>query len=216
MFPSDDNSRPLTSEQREYIELQEKKAREWHARKNVSPDSPTSAPVKPSRDHVYGGNYPKSRKLAMARSKGKCQFCGLQQAVEAHHWAYPHYPSAHNVQSHDLTALCKACHEFATVIRDWVAKKDARFDDLVRELDYCNTFVAKREAISYWLYPDGDQKFGSSTYQSSYSRPRKKTSSGHSYKPRNASQKTDKLLAFLFWFILVPVLLALLVYAFGS
>jgi len=168
------------------------------------------------RSDRYGGNYPKAREIALARSNGRCQFCGLQQAVEAHHWAYYNYPSGNNVQGGDLTALCKPCHELATIIRDWVAKKDARFDDLVRELDYCNTFVAKREAISYWLYPDGDQKFGSSTYQSSYSRPREETSSGHSYKPRNASQKMDKLLAILFWAILVPILLALLVYAFGS
>jgi len=160
----------------------------------------------------YGGNYPKAREIALARSNGRCQFCGLQQAVEAHHWAYYNYPSGNNVQGGDLTALCKPCHELATVIRDWVAKKDARFDDLVRELDYCNTFVAKREAISYWLYPDGDQKFGSSTYQSSYSRPKARPMSNSSYKKQKAKEK-DPPVAAIFFFVILPVLLGLLTWA---
>lgn len=168
------------------------------------------------RSDRYGGNYPEARKIALARSNGRCQFCGLQQAVETHHWAYYNYPSGNNVQGHDLTALCKPCHELATVVRNWVAEKDARFDDLVRDLDKCNTFVAKREAISYWLYPDGDQKFGSSTYQSSYSRPRKRTSSGHSYKSGTTSQKKDPPLAFFFWVILVPIFLFLLIYVLAT
>lgn len=154
----------------------------------------------------YGGNYPKARRLALARSGGKCQFCGLQQAVEAHHWAYPYYPSGNNVQGHDLTALCKPCHEIATVLRDWVARKDARFDDLAKDLDYCNTFIAKREAISYWLYPDEGQKSESSTYQSSYANSKK----------RAPGKNKNPIMSFLSWVIGFVLLLIGLAHLFNA
>ena len=108
---------------------------------------------------VYGGNYQKAKGVAFARSGGKCQFCGLRKARDAHHWAYPgRYPSGRQVQGHDLTALCKPCHELASMVRDWVVDKGADMNDLAEDFRFCNTYIAKREVFSYWLYPEDDQK----------------------------------------------------------
>ena len=60
--------------------------------------------------------YLAARKAAFARSDGKCQLCGQQPAVEAHHWAVD-YPPAHKTTADDLTALCSECHFIATTIR---------------------------------------------------------------------------------------------------
>lgn len=167
------------------------------------------------RSDAYGGNYPKARKLALARSSGKCQFCGLQQAVETHHWAYPNYPSGDKVQGHDLTALCEPCHELATVLRDWVARKDARFVDLARDLNKCNTFVAKREAISYWLYPEGDdKKYGVKTFHSNFGSPEKTTTPYTPYTPYrqgDAPKRKELSLALLFWIGVIPFVLIVLI-----
>ena len=112
----------------------------------------------PSDDDVYGGNYPKARGLAFARSSGKCQFCGLRDAEEAHHWAYYNYPSGTDIQGHDLTALCKTCHELATTMRNWMAQDGADIDFLRREIEQCKNRTEKREAISYWFYPEADDE----------------------------------------------------------
>ncbi|MDE0311913.1 MAG: hypothetical protein OXI52_06580 [Caldilineaceae bacterium] len=109
-------------------------------------------------DDVYGGNYPKARRLAFARSSGRCQFCGLREAEEGHHWAFHNYPSENDVQGHDLTALCKTCHELATTMRDWMARKGADIDFLRREIEQCTNFTEKREAISYWFYPEAEDE----------------------------------------------------------
>ena len=112
----------------------------------------------PDKD-VYGGNYPKAKSLAFARSSYRCQFCGLQKAREAHHWAHPDkYPSGEMVQGHDLTALCESCHELASMVRDWVLDKGASMDDLLQDLRFCNTYIAKREVFSFWLYPEDDEE----------------------------------------------------------
>lgn len=105
---------------------------------------------------VYGGNYPKARRLAIARSGGKCQFCGLRKAKEGHHWAWPDYPSGEEVQGHDITALCETCHELATMLRDWIERKHADFDQIAKEFRTANNFYEKREAFSYWLFPEED------------------------------------------------------------
>ena len=31
------------------------------------------------KDDAYSGNFPKAKRLAIARSQGKCQFCGLRK-----------------------------------------------------------------------------------------------------------------------------------------
>ncbi len=107
-------------------------------------------------DDVYGGNFPKARRLAIARSNGKCQFCGMREAKDAHHWAFPksNYPSGEKVQGHDLTALCKPCHELVGLIRDWVGEKDANFDQIAGELENARNFYKKRQAFSRWFFPD--------------------------------------------------------------
>lgn len=163
-----------------------------------------------SDNDVYSGNYPKAKRLALARSGGQCQFCGLWKAREGHHWAWPDYPSAQEVQGHDLTALCKPCHELATVMRDWVGRQDATLADLNRDLNKCSTFVAKREVFSYWLYPDGDEKYTGSTFQSSVSTPKKRSAR------YNASKEKESPWFYLFWFVLAPAFVVLLIYAFNS
>lgn len=62
------------------------------------------------------------------------------------------------MQSHDLTALCESCHELTSMVRDWVLDKGASMDDLMQDLRFCNTYIAKREVFSYWLYPEDDEE----------------------------------------------------------
>lgn len=106
---------------------------------------------------VYGNNFQRAKKLAMARSGGKCQFCGLRKASDGHHWAWDNYPSDEEVQGHDITALCKTCHELATMLRDWVGRKHADLDQLEKEIADSNNFYEKREAFSYWLFPEEEE-----------------------------------------------------------
>lgn len=108
------------------------------------------------REDVYGKGFQKAKRQAIARSGAKCQFCGLRRAEEGHHWAWPDYPSDEEVQGHDITALCKTCHELATVLRDWVKRKHADFDQIEKEIRTSNSFYEKREAFSYWLFPEED------------------------------------------------------------
>ena len=60
--------------------------------------------------------YLRARAEAFARSRGICQGCGQQPAVQAHHWAL-HYPPAPATTADDLIALCAFCHCLATTIR---------------------------------------------------------------------------------------------------
>ena len=60
--------------------------------------------------------YLRARDESFARSKGTCQFCGQQDAVEAHHWAVD-YPPVYETTANDLTALCADCHFLATTLR---------------------------------------------------------------------------------------------------
>ena len=109
-----------------------------------------------SENDVYGGYFPKARSQAILRSQGKCQFCGIREAREAHHWAYPrsNYPSGEKVQNQDLTALCKPCHELAGLVRNWVGEKGANFDQIAGELENAKNFYKKRQAFSRWFFPD--------------------------------------------------------------
>ena len=60
--------------------------------------------------------YLRARDESFARSKGTCQFCGQQDAVEAHHWAVD-YPPVYETTANDLTALCADCHFLTTTLR---------------------------------------------------------------------------------------------------
>ena len=44
------------------------------------------------------------------------------------------------------------------MVRDWVVDKGADMNDLAEDFRFCNTYIAKREVFSYWLYPEDDQK----------------------------------------------------------
>ena len=119
--------------------------------------------MNPKKKDVYGPNFQKAKRHSIARSSGKCQLCGLRKAEEGHHWAWPDYPSDEDVQPHDITALCKPCHEFATLLRDWTQRKGANFDVLALDLNNARSFFEKREIFSYWLFPE-DQEDQSFTY----------------------------------------------------
>jgi hypothetical protein len=67
--------------------------------------------------HYYRCVYLKSEEWqtvrieAMARDKGKCQICGVQNfSNEAHHVWYPE--SAWDTKVDHLAILCRACHDF--------------------------------------------------------------------------------------------------------
>ena len=71
-----------------------------------------------NKDFNYGHRtYRLARAQAIARSNGKCQYCGTADATQAHHWAYPNYPPEVDTTPEDLTALCESCHEHATAFR---------------------------------------------------------------------------------------------------
>ena len=61
--------------------------------------------------------YRAARALAFARSDGRCQFCGLALAEDAHHWAKGRYKLPQNTAADDLIALCRMCHKLAGVMR---------------------------------------------------------------------------------------------------
>ena len=69
-----------------------------------------------ARRVVYGPGFRRARSGAFQRSGGKCQVCGLFPAAEAHHWAW-RYPADADISADDLTALCRRCHWWATLLR---------------------------------------------------------------------------------------------------
>ena len=88
----------------------------------------------------YGGNYWIARRGALMRSKFVCQLCGGEKASEGHHWALE-YPAGKDVVADDLTALCRQCHNYATIVRRVVEKGanrralDSMFREVVDERD---------------------------------------------------------------------------------
>ena len=69
-----------------------------------------------NKNNTYGPGYWVARDVAFARSNGKCQFCGKNEAEEAHHWEL-RYSKDDTVTGNHLTALCHGCHMVATEIR---------------------------------------------------------------------------------------------------
>ena len=132
---------------------------------NPTPPKPPTPPTQKNTS-IYGPNYRKAKRFAMARSDGTCQLCGLRKAEEGHHWTWPDYPSDDEIQGHHITALCKPCHDFATVLRDWVTKHGADLDQLERELKRANNFFAKRGTFSYWLLPKTKKETNVTTHTS--------------------------------------------------
>ena len=215
MSQPDNISRGLTVQQRQHRNNEEGRYRK-------PPSNPHyKGPAQiPSREEVYAGNYPKSRKLAIDRSGGKCQFCGLRKASEGHHWAWPDYPSGETVQHHDLTALCISCHELATVLRDWAGRKGANFHDLELDLSDAKNFFEKREIFSYWLFPEEDEKASRSTVsQSTKARTITKPAAEYNLKhprPKPFPQQPDEKgwpawFAWPFWIIIGIVIFLFIV-----
>lgn len=155
----------------------------------------------PDRDEVYKGNYQAARQAAFSRSGYKCQFCGLRPAQEAHHWTYAKYPSGKQVRGNDLTALCIPCHILATVLRDWVMKKDANLDTLAFDLEHTKSFYEKREIFSYWLFPLNDQNSSRTFFGEVSNREPPTNPKARAYK----AKQTTKPSSCLSWLILVPL-----------
>ena len=76
-----------------------------------------------SSQSPFDYNHPRyrdARIVAIKRSEGWCQFCGLRRASEAHHWRgylAGEYKSAEETTADELMALCSSCHDIATAIR---------------------------------------------------------------------------------------------------
>ena len=78
------------------------------------PDAPFSVHCSPFRyQHPV---YRAAATTCKARSRGHCQICGREAALEAHHWGRP-YPPAEETTADDLTALCVYCHIMADLTR---------------------------------------------------------------------------------------------------
>lgn len=158
------------------------------------------------RDEAYTENYEAAREDAFDRSGGTCQFCGLRPAREAHHWTYGKYPSGKQVQGDDLTALCKPCHIYATVLRDWVMRKKANPNRLASDLERTNSFYEKREVLSYWLFPLNDEKSSRTFFGEMSNRERPTNPKARAYKAKPyKARKTTKPSSCLSWIILVPL-----------
>lgn len=76
-------------------------------------------------------------------------------------------------------------------------------------LEACNTFIAKREAFSYWIYPEEeeDKKDASKTYNSSIYTPT--YTPKHRNKTYEALKKSRKSSSCLAWLIWLPIGVAL-------
>ncbi len=109
------------------------------------------------------------------------------------------------MQGHDLTALCNPCHEFATVLRDWVERKGADFDLLAGDLSVATSFFEKREIFSYWLFPETEEK-QSYTFHGDTQARREPVN----YKAKNYVSPNKKSQSNCLSWIIVPPVLAVL------
>lgn len=73
---------------------------------------------------VYGEGFERARSVALSRNP-TCQFCGLCESTQAHHWNQA-YPPDDSVTSNNLTAVCVYCHEIATAMRKHYKKSHHR------------------------------------------------------------------------------------------
>lgn len=74
------------------------------------PDHPSS--VHPPPFDYHDPVYRTAAREAKARSAGRCQRCGRQCPLEAHHYRRP-YPPPGQTTPADVTALCRDCHDDA-------------------------------------------------------------------------------------------------------
>ena len=111
---------------------------------------PDAASSYPSR--LNGRHHPvyrRARDEAFARSRGVCQGCGQQPAVEVHHWALQ-YPPAHATTADDLIALCADCHRLTTSLRRFTWAGGSRyqllafFSEAVAKCDFNSPLPASR------------------------------------------------------------------------
>lgn len=151
------------------------------------------------KQDVYGSGFIKAKRLAIKRSGGRCQFCGLRKASEGHHWAWD-YPLDDKVQGHDITALCVTCHELATMLRDWVQRKHASFDEIEEEIRVSSNFYEKREAFSYWLFPEEEEEYGRSFFHSTHNTSKKKSGSPNFRRSSNSHMEENRPAHSELWF----------------
>ena len=88
--------------------------------------------------------YREARRHALNRSKGCCQFCGLKQADDAHHWrgySERDYLPPEQTTADELIGLCRDCHKIASAIK-------ARFKAIIfkeQDLDRKEKELKERE-----------------------------------------------------------------------
>lgn len=59
----------------------------------------------------YGKTYKKVRAEVLSKFR-TCQFCGLDEATESHHWRY--HVQEKDTTADDLVAVCRFCHSIIT------------------------------------------------------------------------------------------------------
>ena len=65
-------------------------------------------------ENPYGKTYERVRVEVLSKFK-TCQFCGQEQATEAHHWRY--HIQEKDTTVDDLVAVCRFCHTIITEYR---------------------------------------------------------------------------------------------------
>ena len=114
----------------------------------------------PDRQLLYHHpTYLAARAEAFARSGGVCQVCGRRAATEAHHWALS-YPEPDKTTSHDLIAVCAACHHLITSARRYERHGGSvwsilpAFDGALEQCDINSPSLASRPSSCTTARPD--------------------------------------------------------------
>ena len=122
------------------------------------PDATSSYPSRfNGRHHTV---YRRARDEAFARSRGVCQGCGQQPAVEVHHWAHQ-YPPAHATTADDL---CADCHRLTTTLRRFTSAGGSRyqllafFSEAVAKCDFNSPLPASRPSSCTTSRPDSTRE----------------------------------------------------------
>ncbi|MDE2703437.1 MAG: hypothetical protein OXI35_00090 [Gemmatimonadota bacterium] len=93
---------------------------------------------------LYDYDHPQHKKAAKEarnRSEGWCQFCGMEEAEEAHHWrgcSINDYKPAEETTHEELTSLCRGCHQIATKIKQRyqkIRKRERRLNEREKNME---------------------------------------------------------------------------------
>ena len=98
---------------------------------------------------------------AKARSRGRCQVCGREAPLHAHHWGRPPYPPPHKTTAADLTGLCLDCHikvHLGTFFESAGGSPEtlgAALSETVATLLLCGKFPSCRMRVGWAVWAEG-------------------------------------------------------------